>query len=164
MAVVDVVVESEEWDSRPGLDARLAGAAEAALAAAGVATLPQGEIAVLLTDDEGVAALNARWRGKASPTNVLSWPATSPKLLALSPMIGDIAIAYETSAAEAAAEGKSFEDHVTHLLVHGVLHLLGFDHEEEADAEAMEGLERAVLATLGVADPYDARDAKGPKG
>ena len=154
MASVDVVVECDDWGSSPTLEARIEAAARAALAASGVTTLPEGEIAVLLTDDEGVAILNERWRGKASPTNVLSWPAVAPKLLALSPMIGDIALAYETCAREASGEGKTFEDHVTHLIVHGTLHLVGFDHETEAEAEAMEGLERRVLATLGVADPY----------
>jgi len=161
MAVVEVVVESEEWDNRPALEARLSEAAEAAVAAADVDTLPNGEIAILLTDDEGVAALNARWRGRDGPTNVLSWPATAPALLPLSPMIGDIALAYETCAREAEAEGKRFEDHVTHLVVHGALHLLGFDHDTEAGAEAMEAMERAVLARLGVADPYAGGDHGG---
>lgn len=154
MAVIDVVTESEDWAAHAGLETRIEAAAAAALAAAGVPTLPDGEIAVLLTDDEGVAILNGRWRGKPVPTNVLSWPAVAPKLLSLSPMIGDIALAYETCAREAGEEGKPFTDHLTHLVVHGTLHLLGFDHETEAEAEAMEALERRVLAGFGVADPY----------
>lgn len=160
MAVIDVVIESEEWEQRPSLEERIVAAASAALAASGAATLPAGEIAVLLTDDEGVAALNERWRGKSQPTNVLSWPAVSPKLLSLSPMIGDIALAYETCAREAEEEGKAFEDHVTHLTVHGTLHLVGYDHETEQEAEAMEALERQVLAGLGVADPYAPQQSK----
>lgn len=154
MAAVEVVVESEEWAADAGLEARISAAAEAALRASGVATLPSGEIAVLLTDDEGVAILNERWRGKAQATNVLSWPAVAPRLLPLSPMIGDIALAYETCAREALGEHKPFADHVTHLVVHGTLHLLGYDHETEDEAEAMEALERRVLADLGIADPY----------
>lgn len=154
MAVIDVVIESEEWEQRAGLEQRLTDAAAAALAASGVTTLPVGEIAVLLTDDEGIAALNARWRGLDKPTNVLSWPACDARLLALAPMIGDIALAYETCAREAAEEGKSFDDHAAHLVVHGALHLVGFDHETDAEAEAMEALERRILAGLGIADPY----------
>lgn len=154
MATVDVVIESEEWAATPELEARVSAAAQAALHASGVTTSPVGEIAVLLTDDEGVSILNERWRGKATPTNVLSWPAVAPKLLALSPMIGDIALAYETCAREAREEHKRFADHVTHLVVHGTLHLLGYDHETDVEAEAMEALERRVLAGLGVADPY----------
>lgn len=161
MALVDVIVESGEWEARPGLAARLETAAKAALDASGVQTSPQGEIAILLTDDEGVAILNERWRGKPQATNVLSWPAVSPKLLSLSPMIGDIAIAFETCAREAAEEAKSLDDHVSHLVVHGVLHLLGFDHETEEEAERMEALERVVLARLGIADPYASRDHGG---
>ena len=154
MATVDVVIESDEWASIPELESRISAAADAALRASGVATLPAGEIAVLLTDDEGVAILNERWRGRAAATNVLSWPAVAPKLLPLSPMIGDIALAYETCSREARDEQKPFADHVTHLVVHGTLHLLGYDHETDAEAEAMEALERSVLARLGVADPY----------
>ncbi len=154
MTVIDVVIESEEWDTHPGLDALIETSIRAALAGAAVTTLPGAEIAVLLTDDEGIAALNGRWRGKPAPTNVLSWPAVAPALLSLSPMIGDIALAYETVAREAAAEGKTFADHVAHLAVHGALHLAGHDHEIPADAEIMEGLERRILAGLGIADPY----------
>lgn len=154
MAVVEVVVESEEWDSRPDLRLRVEESVVAALAGAAVSTLATAEIAVLLTDDEGISALNERWRGKASATNVLSWPATSPKLLAVSPMIGDIAIAFETAEREAVAEGKELSDHVAHLAIHGTLHLLGFDHESEAQAETMEELERTILRKLHIADPY----------
>jgi probable rRNA maturation factor len=154
MAVVDIVIESEEWDSRPELAVQIEKAIHAAVDASGVTTLATGEIAVLLTDDEGIAALNERWRGKAVPTNVLSWPATSPKLLALSPMIGDIAVAHETASREAGEEGKTFADHVLHLCVHGTLHLLGFDHETDEQAETMERLEQSILHGLGIADPY----------
>lgn len=157
MAVVEVVAESDLWDDHPALPAIIAGAARAALRGAAVPTLEDAEIAVLLTDDAGIAALNGRWRGKPSATNVLSWPAASPAELAASPMIGDLALAYETCRQEAGADGKAFSDHITHLVVHGTLHLVGFDHLNDDEAEAMEALERRVLAGLGIADPYAAR-------
>ena len=158
MAMVEVVIESEEWDALPEIETVIATAVNAALAGCGLITLPDAEVAVLLTDDEGIAALNARWRGKPTPTNVLSWPAVAPKLIALSPMIGDIALAYETCAREAGAEGKTFSDHIAHLCVHGTLHLAGHDHETASEAEAMEALERRILAGLGIADPYASPD------
>jgi phosphate starvation-inducible PhoH-like protein len=123
----------------------------------------EGEtIAILFTDDDAQRALNARWRGKDKPTNVLSFPAP-PAPAGSDPgdgegagaFLGDVALAFETCAAEAHAQGKSLADHAAHLLVHGALHLLGYDHESEADASDMEGLEKEVLARLGVADPYD---------
>lgn len=115
-------------------------------------------VSVLLTDDVTIQELNRTWRGKDTPTNVLSFPAKAGPGPAL---LGDIAIAYETSAQEAKAEGKPFATHLTHLAVHGFLHLLGYDHEAEAEAEAMEELEIAVLKRLGVPNPNIARDAKG---
>jgi probable rRNA maturation factor len=101
-----------------------------------------------LADDEALRELNARWRGKETATNVLSFPA--PEGFGL----GDIALAFETVAAEAQAQGKSLAAHASHLIVHGFLHLLGYDHEDEGEAVEMEARERAILATLGVADPY----------
>jgi probable rRNA maturation factor len=125
------------------------------------------EVSLLLTTDAAIAELNAQFRGQAKPTNVLSWPAFAlapprpgerPQLPQARPgdvmPIGDIALASETVAAEAQAANLAFADHATHLIVHGVLHLLGFDHEHDADAEVMEGIERLALARLGVADPY----------
>ena len=107
-------------------------------------------VAVLLTDDEAVADLNQRFRGKAGPTNVLSFPAPpNPE-----GQIGDIALAYGVCVREAQEQGKTLEQHLTHLVAHGVLHLLGYDHETDDEAEAMEALERSILETLGVPDPY----------
>lgn len=111
-----------------------------------------GGVTVLLTDDASVRELNARFRGKDQPTNVLSFPSTTNPEAHL----GDIALAYETSAREAAEQGTALAAHLSHLVVHGVLHLLGHDHEEDGPAEAMEALERRLLAGLGVADPYAA--------
>lgn len=118
------------------------------LAATASAERAEPALAVLLTDDAEMRALNAQWRGQDKATNVLSFPA--PEGFGL----GDIALGHETVAREAAAQGKSFAAHTAHLLVHGVLHLLGYDHEDDGDAEGMEARERAILSTLGVADPY----------
>jgi phosphate starvation-inducible protein PhoH and related proteins len=112
-----------------------------------------GTFAVLFTDDAAVQALNAQWRGKDSPTNVLSFPA--PDMVET---LGDIALAYETCAREAEEQGKSLRDHTLHLLAHGLLHLLGYDHEADDDAAEMEGLEREILARLSVKDPYQDHD------
>ena len=120
---------------------------------------------ILFTTDEQVHTLNREWRGKDKPTNVLSFPMlTREDLLALAPdgppeMLGDIALAYETCAREAAEKRISLEHHATHLLVHGFLHLAGHDHvDSDAQAEAMEALEIAALAKMGVADPYRDRE------
>lgn len=127
--------------------------------------LARAEVSVLLTDDATVRRLNADYRGRDRPTNVLSFPAFDDILargLGLPPgPLGDIVLAFETVRAEAQAEAKPFAHHVSHLLIHGCLHLLGYDHQNAADAAAMEGLERDVLAQLGIPDPY-AGDAMQP--
>lgn len=110
------------------------------------------EVSVLLCDDAEIRRLNAHWRGKDSATNVLSFPSPSPR--AFASHLGDIAIAYETVAREATDERKTLAHHLAHLTVHGYLHLLGFDHETDEDAEEMEELERDILAALGICDPY----------
>lgn len=112
----------------------------------------QGAVSLLLTDDAALAVLNRDWRGKDRPTNVLSFPAAEQ-----SDFWGDIALAAETVSAEAAEQNKPFENHMAHLLTHGFLHLLGHDHEDDGEAERMEARERAILARLGIADPYAER-------
>jgi probable rRNA maturation factor len=151
--VIDVAVESPLWESfrEAEVYARLGIIATLRIAEA---DLPEDtEISLLLCDDAFVRELNRRWRGQDKPTNVLSFPAaeddTFERLL-----LGDIAIAYETLAREAAAEGKSLKAHFCHLTIHGLLHLLGYDHDNEEDAEEMEALEREILAALGIEDPY----------
>jgi probable rRNA maturation factor len=121
------------------------------------------EIAVLLTDDAEVQRLNRDYRGHDRPTNILSFPMLArvevESALAAgegSFLLGDLALAHETVAREAEAAGKPFAHHFQHLLVHGLLHLLGHDHQSEADASAMESLEALILATLGIPDPYEA--------
>ena len=107
-------------------------------------------VVVLLTSDETVAELNQRFRSKAGPTNVLSFPASSNP----ENHLGDVALAHGVCAREAAEQGKTLDQHLAHLVVHGVLHLLGYDHETDGEAEAMEALERSILESLGVPDPY----------
>lgn len=146
---LDICVESPLW---AGVDcAALAGAAREACAARTPAIRAGGEITLVLCDDAAIAEINAQWRGKAQPTNVLSFPAPAPLQAR---HMGDIIVAYETVAREAADEGKRFEEHFMHMLTHGMLHLAGYDHIEPEEAETMEALERAILASLGIADPY----------
>ena len=143
--MIAVEIEDEAWTTAVAdAETRVATAALAALG--GV----DGEVVVLLTDDAAVHELNARFRGKDKPTNVLSFPAPETAR----PHLGDLVLASGVCIAEAAEQGKTVGDHLSHLVVHGVLHLLGHDHEADEEAETMEAHERAVLATLGVADPY----------
>jgi len=147
------------WRAAPRLDALVRRAAEAAIAGDGAKLRADAEISILLTDDATIRGLNARWRGKDKATNVLSFPAVAPDRLADARALGDIVVAWETVMREAQAERKSVADHLAHLVVHGVLHLLGRDHERDDDAEDMESLERAILSGLGVPDPYGSGEA-----
>lgn len=112
------------------------------------------ELSVLLTDDASIQVLNRDWRGKDKPTNVLSFPGDPSPAPGAPAMLGDIAVAFQTVAREAGEQKKTLDDHLAHMVVHGMLHLLGHDHEDEAEAEEMEALEREFLADLGIADPY----------
>jgi len=155
MLEIDILIESGCWQAEPEAETTL----RRALAEAGEAMSTKGaELAILLTDDSAMRLLNRQWRGVDAPTNVLSFPATdvgggSPRVL------GDIVLAFETIAREARDEGRPFAHQLAHLAVHGFLHLLGYDHERDADAEAMERLECRILAGLAIPDPY--RDAAG---
>jgi probable rRNA maturation factor len=153
-AAIDIVIASPLWHDVPAVETII----ERALIAALPEDAEASEVAVMLTDDAEIRTLNRQWRNEDHATNVLSFPQTAaaqgtPRLL------GDIVIAYETTAKEAADEGKPLPDHLSHLAVHGLLHLLGYDHESNDQAETMENLERRILAQLGVPDPYAARDA-----
>jgi probable rRNA maturation factor len=153
--LVEAVVEDPRWEAA-GIAAVAERAARAALAGAG-RDPDRHEVALLLCDDTRIAALNADFRGKAAPTNVLSWPAfegAAPAPEAEPLFLGDLALGYETCAREAAEAGIALADHAAHLVVHGMLHLLGHDHADEAEAGAMEALETRVLVGLGIADPY----------
>jgi probable rRNA maturation factor len=161
---VDIIVESPLWDGAPG--AKQAVRRALATAASMLSTRP-AELAIVLTDDSAIRALNRVWRGIDRPTNVLSFPvrplpsslAGVPAVATLPRLLGDIVIAFETTAQEARTETKTFEDHLAHLAVHGFLHLLGQDHANDRDAAAMEELERAILARIGIRDPYAAGDS-----
>jgi probable rRNA maturation factor len=167
---LEIVVRSALWRQRRGAQSVVRKAVFAAAKA--ISTAP-AELAIVLSHDSAIKALNRNWRGKNAATNVLSFPA-APALPSASsgksgrktsekssdapqapiPYIGDIIIAYQTTAREAAAEGKPFRHHLAHLAVHGFLHLLGYDHENERDAEKMENLERRILRRLAMPDPY----------
>ena len=113
-------------------------------------------VSLLFTDDAAISELNRTWRGRNGATNVLSFPQSRGQGQPPSSMLGDIVLAYETVCAEAALEGKSQEHHIAHLIIHGFLHLFGYDHETSDEAELMENLERSGLSKLGIADPYAA--------
>lgn len=142
--MIDIEIEDAAWSTAlPDVEAVVLPAARAALE-------DRGGVTILLADDDSVAELNERFRGKVGPTNVLSFPAPdNPE-----DHLGDIALAYGVCAREAADQGKPLAHHLQHLVAHGVLHLLGYDHLTEAEAEEMEALERRILAGLGVPDPY----------
>jgi probable rRNA maturation factor len=163
-ATIAVAIETDGWrGALSDPEALVTEAAYAALAAA-CPDLGAATISLLLADDQAVSALNRDWRGKNLPTNVLSFPATDtlpgetpePEFEGVPLELGDIALAFETCQREATEQQKTLADHTRHLTVHGVLHLLGYDHVVDAEAEAMEALETRILAELGVADPYAA--------
>ncbi|MEI9995960.1 MAG: rRNA maturation RNase YbeY [Rhizomicrobium sp.] len=144
---IDIEVSDPRWRKARGLSTRLKAAAELALRRG---KARRGGLTVLLGDAARLRALNRDFRGKDKPTNVLSFPAPANP----DAYLGDIALAYDVTDAEARAAGKRFADHATHLAVHGVLHLIGFDHVTDAQARRMEPLETRILAELGIADPY----------
>ena len=152
---IDIAEPCALWrEGLPEVERLCGDAARAALAAAG-GTPRSAELSIVLGDDALVQALNRQWRGQDKPTNVLSFPVAAAALPPGAPrLLGDVVLAFETLAAEAAAQQKPLAHHLRHLVVHGVLHLLGFDHEAAGEAERMEALEIAVLAGLGVPDPY----------
>lgn len=145
--MIDIEIEDVDWTAAlPDAEALVRQAAETALAADKVV----GDVTVLLTSDLAVRELNATFRGRDYATNVLSFPApANPE-----DFVGDIALALGVMTREAAEQGKPLAHHLQHLVIHGVLHLIGYDHEDDGDAERMESLERALLAGLEVPDPY----------
>lgn len=155
VAEIEVLIEAEGWEKLPQAEPLARRAGLAAIVSEG--GNPLASVAILLTDDAAMRRLNAHFRGRNKPTNVLSFPAPampSGAGDAESLFLGDLALGYETCMAEAMAEGKSLGDHLSHLVVHGVLHLMGRDHETEAEADEMEDRERVILASLGISDPY----------
>ena len=164
--MIEIAIEAgEEWNSSRCWDELVRTAAEAAIAESAfpqLATVERPiEISVRLTGDEEVRALNSQWRGKDKPTNVLSFPMAETgdlqdtKVAGPELLLGDIILARGVCAFEAAEKGVTFEDHATHLLVHGTLHLLGYDHDNEDEAADMEAREARALGRLGIANPYE---------
>jgi probable rRNA maturation factor len=161
LPISEVLVVADCWQAEPDAEA-VVHRAIAAAAESVDADVGDAELAVMLTDDAGIRTLNSNWRGIDKPTNVLSFPALQPTG-PVGPddaprMLGDIAIAYQTTRKEADDEQKPFDHHLSHLAIHGFLHLIGYDHEKDGEAEAMEALEREILAQLGIPDPYADRD------
>lgn len=149
--MIDIIIEDEDWRRHlPGVEALAAQCLEAARL---IEPALCGEIALLLTNDVAVQALNAKFRGQDQPTNVLSFPAGDNKKF-----LGDIALARETSIREAQEAGIALHDHAAHLIVHGMLHLTGYDHETDDEACKMEEREAEILRRLGVANPYAAAE------
>jgi probable rRNA maturation factor len=148
---IEISRNSEGWPE--GLDARTEEAVRAALAQSKAKIAGAAELSIVLTNDAEQRILNRDWRGIDKSTNVLSFPQIEP-FGAVQGLLGDLILARETLVREAGEMGISFEDHFTHLVVHGFLHLLGYDHMDDDEALAMEGLETQILASLGVADPY----------
>jgi probable rRNA maturation factor len=151
---LDILVEAGDWPGEAKLEQLALSAVEVTLAELGIDGA--SELSLVFTDDAHIRELNAEWRRKDKPTNVLSFPAFPPEKgrTRLPPMLGDIVLAFETVQREAALEEKPFDHHLSHLLVHGLLHLLGYDHETDGEAQEMEALERRILARLAIGDPY----------
>lgn len=147
-------VQFRRWRELPDLRARIDSASRATVAVARHKPMNEAELSILLTDDKRIRTVNREWRGFDKPTNVLSFPAAPVDRVSQSPVLGDLVLAYETMEREAQDEGKTLGDHLSHLIIHGLLHLLGEDHETAPDAERMEALEIAALAQLGIDDPY----------
>jgi probable rRNA maturation factor len=161
LPITEVLVVADCWQTEPDAESVI----QRAIATAAEmvdADIDEAELAVMLTDDAGIRTLNSNWRGVDKPTNVLSFPALQPTGRNgpddAPRMLGDIAIAYQTTRKEADDEQKPFDHHLSHLAVHGFLHLIGYDHEKDDDAETMETLEAEILAQLGIPDPYADRN------
>jgi probable rRNA maturation factor len=153
--VVDVSVDAPVWtEVLPDAEESVRRAVTAAFEAAGLVARPDAELSIVLAEDAAVQVLNRDFRGKDAPTNVLSFPGVAPSATETAPHLGDIIIAYGTVAREAEDEGKPLAHHLSHLVIHGVLHLFGYDHMTDSEAEDMEHCERVALLALGVPDPY----------
>ena len=161
LPITEVLVVADCWQTEPDAEAVIHRAINAAAESVD-ADVGDAELAVMLTDDSGIRTLNSNWRGIDKPTNVLSFPALQPTGSGTPDdaprMLGDIAIAYQTTRKEADDEQKPFDHHLSHLAIHGFLHLIGHDHEQDGDAETMEALEKEILAQLGIPDPYSDRE------
>jgi probable rRNA maturation factor len=152
---ITIQVQSPLWEAEPAAEQTVR---DAIAAAAATLSTADNEVSILLTDDKAIRLLNREWRGIDKPTNVLSFPAATTKASVRLPLFGDIVIAYETLKRECDDEGRIFLHHLAHLTVHGFLHLIGYDHQVEAQAEQMEGLESKIMMRMQMPDPHLARD------
>ena len=150
----DILLEAGDWPSRARLRRIAAKVVDAANASLSPSVADGAELSLVFTDDAHSRELSRRFLNKDKATNVLSFPAASPESGRFGPILGDIVLARETVFHEAEAGGLTVEDHLAHLILHGFLHILGYDHQDEAEAAAMERLETALLGGIGIADPY----------
>ncbi len=152
---IDIRIQSPLWDAQPLAEKTVR---NSILAAAAALSTAGGEVGIVLTDDSAIRSLNRDWRGIDKPTNVLSFPGAGPATGGDTRLLGDIVIAFETLERECTDESRDFLHHLAHLAVHGFLHLHGFDHQSDAQAEEMERLESRIMARLNMPDPYRAHD------
>jgi probable rRNA maturation factor len=152
---INIRIQSPLWDAQPLAEKTVR---NSVLAAASALSTAGGEVSIVLTDDSVIRSLNLDWRGIDKPTNVLSFPASGPAADEETRLLGDIVIAFETLERECADESRDFLHHLAHLAVHGFLHLNGYDHRTDRQAEEMEGLESRIMARLNMPDPYRAHD------
>jgi probable rRNA maturation factor len=149
---IDIILSSNDWDGVDDLDPLTRRCIAASVAESGVRLASGCEMSVTFCADADIRKLNAQWRGKDAATNVLSFP--TPGSVEAKPLLGDIVVAYETVAREALEQNKTLNAHIAHMIMHGFLHLIGYDHESAAEAEEMESLERRIASSLGLRDPY----------
>jgi probable rRNA maturation factor len=154
LPALDLMVEAGDWPSKPRLRRVATKVLAPAIARLRLDLTEDAELSLVFTDDAHIRSLNRKFRAKNKPTNVLSFPAAPATKGGIGPILGDIVLAAETVAKEAEAEGLTLDVHLAHLILHGFLHILGYDHEGEDEATVMEGLETAILGEVGIADPY----------
>lgn len=154
LCCVDIAIDAGCWGDAEALRKICEAALRQSFRTAALQAAPKSELSLLFTDDASIQQLNNRWRDKDKPTNVLSFPGCDPDGEVYGPLLGDVVFAFETVQREAADMEIDFKDHLSHLMVHGVLHLFDYDHQDDDEARIMEQLERRILADLGIADPY----------
>ncbi len=152
--LIDLAIEAEGWPEEATLEELSHRAIIAAFKVAPLKAVPGTELSLVFVDDDRIQELNREWRDKDKPTNVLSFPGEDEDAEIFGPLLGDIIFALETVTREAREQEISFSDHYCHLVVHGLLHLFGYDHQIDEEAEVMEALEKRILAEMGIADPY----------
>ena len=160
--VIDIAIDDVRWNEVQELGDLARRAVGCALGSAENAQERGPEVSLVFTNDAAIAVLNEQYRGKPSATNVLSFPSGAPLTQGADVLLGDVVVSFETINSESQAQGKSFENHLCHLIVHGVLHLLGYDHQTDSCAASMEALEISALAQIGVPNPYESNSEVNP--